>query len=134
MNAAQSQSPNAARCRGQVLVVDDDLLLRTQFVEVLSEHNVLAVASAADALRLIETGSTFDVVLCGPTAVGLLADLWRRRPDQAERLVFMLHTGGSPSIHLVDSAANLCIEMPTDIDGLRALIERRRQAPVFSPW
>jgi hypothetical protein len=60
------------------------------------------------------------------SGVELLARLWRDHPDQAQRLVFLVRAQLSPILqYLVDGVPNLCIEVPFDMDGLRALIERR---------
>jgi CheY-like chemotaxis protein len=117
--------------RGRVLVVDHEALEGKRLVGALVEHNVVAVGSAADALAVIAVGRPYDLVLCDVmlrdmTGVELLSRLRRDHPGQAQRLVFMTSRQLSPVLqYLLEGVPNLCIEMPFDIDGLRALIERR---------
>lgn len=63
------------------------------------------------------------------TGVELLSRLWRDHADQARRLVFMARPRPSPVLqYWLDGVSNLCIEVPFDMDGLRALIERRTRS------
>jgi len=121
--------------RGRVLVIDDEAHLGRALAEALVEHDVLAVRSGADALALIAVGRSFDLLLChlvlrDMSGLELLSRLWREHPDEAGRLVFMTHDGTSASLRLLDGVSNLCIEVPSDMDGLRALIERRMRPSV----
>jgi CheY-like chemotaxis protein len=117
--------------RGRVLVVDDEAFEGKKLAATLLEHNVVAVSSGADALAVIAVGRPYDLVLCDVmlrdmTGVELLLRLRRDHPSQAERLVFMARPRLSPVLqYLLDGVSNLCIELPLDMDGLRALIERR---------
>jgi CheY-like chemotaxis protein len=92
------------------------------------------VSSGAEALAVIAAGCPYDLVLCDVmlgdmSGIELLARLWRDHPDQAQRLVFMVGAHVSPVLqYLLDGAPNLCIEVPFEMDGLRALIERRTQS------
>jgi DNA-binding NtrC family response regulator len=118
-----------------VLVVDDESFVGNALAWTLSEHQVIAVPSGKDALDLLSGGRRFDLVLCDVmlsdmTGVELLASLQRADPSQAERVVFMARARLSPVVrYLLDGISNLCIEMPCDIEGLRALVERRIRSP-----
>jgi CheY-like chemotaxis protein len=117
--------------RGRVLVVDDEAFEGKRLAATLVEHSVVAVSSGADALAVIAVGRPYDLVLCDVmlrdmTGVELVSRLWRDHPDQAKRLVFMARRRLSPVLqYLLDGVSNLCVEVPFDMDGLRALIERR---------
>jgi CheY-like chemotaxis protein len=114
--------------RGRVLVIDDGAFEGKRLAQTLSEHTVVAVSSGADALAVIAVGRPYDLVLCDVmlsdmTGVELLSRLWRDHPGQAERLVFMARRQLSPVLqYLLDGVSNPCIEVPLDMDGLRALI------------
>jgi CheY-like chemotaxis protein len=120
--------------RSRVLVVDDEAFEGKMLAETLVEHSVVAVSSGADALAVIAVGRPYDLVLCDVmlhdmTGVELLSRLWRDHPGQAQRLVFMARRQISPVLqYLLDGVSNLCIEVPFDMDGLRALIERRTRS------
>jgi CheY-like chemotaxis protein len=134
MNATLKRIESGTIRRGRVLVIDEgsegEALAAT-----LLEHRVVAVSSGAEALGVIAAGCPYDLVLCDVmlrdmSGVELLARLWRDHPDQAQRLVFMVRAHVSPVLqYLLDGAPNLCLEVPFDMGGLRALIERRIRAP-----
>jgi PAS domain S-box-containing protein len=83
----------------RVLVVDDDEAVLRAIARLLRPQNeVVAVSDAREALRLLESGERFDVILCDlmmPDLTGM--DLHRlveaRNPKTAERFVFI--TGGT---------------------------------------
>jgi CheY-like chemotaxis protein len=120
---------------GRVLVIDDESFVGNALAWTLPEHQVIAVASGKDALDLLTAGRRFDLVLCDVmlndmTGVELLVSLRRADASQAERVVFMARARLSPAArYLLDGVSNLCIEMPCDIEGLRALVERRIRSP-----
>jgi len=125
--------PSGTRVRpGRVLVIDDEPSLGAALKRVLSDENdVVVVTDAAAALEKLARGDRYDVVLCDlmmPDMDGI--DFHRRlsaaQPEEADRVVFI--TGGAMTAR-VDAffrrVSNLLLEKPIDLDGLRALIERR---------
>jgi CheY-like chemotaxis protein len=143
MNVGPRRIESGTIRRGRVLVVDEDALEGKKLATTLLEHHVVAVSSGADALAVIAVGRPYDLVLCDVmlcdmTGVELLSRLGRDHPDQAKRLVFMARPQRvSPVVqYLLDGVQNVCIDVPVDMDGLRALIERRTRSPSFSsvPW
>ncbi len=131
MNTRPRRIESGTVRRGRVLVVDDEAFEGKSLAATLLEHSVVAVSSGEEALAVIAAGSPYDLVLCDVTlrdmsGVELLSRLWRDHPDQAQRLVFLVRAQMSPVLqYLLDGAPNLCIEVPFDMDGLRALIQRR---------
>ncbi len=83
----------------RVLVVDDEEAVLRAIARLLRpENEVVAVSDPREALRLLESGERFDVILCDlmmPHLSGM--DLYSlveaRNPDTAERFVFI--TGGA---------------------------------------
>jgi CheY-like chemotaxis protein len=133
MNAILRRIESGTIRRGRVLVVHEGSEGK-ELAATLLEHRVVAVSSGAEALAVIAAGCPYDLVFCDVmlrdmSGVELLARLWRDHPDQAQRLVFMVRAHVSPVLqYLLDGAPNLCIEVPFDMDGLRALIERRTRS------
>jgi CheY-like chemotaxis protein len=131
MNASPRRIESGTLRRGRVLVVDNEAFEGKKLARALIEHSVVAVSSGADALAVIAVGRPYDLVLCDVmlrdmTGVELLSRLTRDHPGQAQRLVFMAKPRLSPILqYLLDDVSNLCLEVPLDMDGLRALIERR---------
>jgi CheY-like chemotaxis protein len=117
---------------GRVLVIDDEQLLGDALRRTFSRDNQLVcVSSASEALALLERGKRYDVVLCDLMMPGMDGIEFHRRlsqklPDEAARVVFI--TGGAVTARVeafFNRVSNLLLEKPVDIDGLRALIERR---------
>jgi signal transduction histidine kinase len=121
--------PAVPKRRGKILVVDDEAALGTALRRALStEHDVMAVTSAQEAILKVADGERFDVIFCDlmmpeVTGMDLHATLTRLAPDQAEKVVFM--TGGaftSRAQEFFDQVINLRVEKPFDIANLRALV------------
>ncbi len=96
--ASEIVAPFEMGRRGRILVVDDEQVLARALGRVLRDHQLVVLDSADEALRLIEGGERYDVILCDlmmPVMTGMeLHDaLSRFAPDQANAMVFM--TGGA---------------------------------------
>jgi PAS domain S-box-containing protein len=126
-------APNQRRAptRGRVLVVDDEPMLLRSIERLLrNRHEVVAIDDPREALRRIEAGETFDVVLCDITMPHLRGDeLYARvrpiRPALAERFVFV--SGGVRSAAVTDHLVGLqneLLEKPLDTELLRRTIRR----------
>jgi CheY-like chemotaxis protein len=82
-----------------VLVVDDQASLRKAFSRMLSsEFTVVEASSAIEAMKILESGTRVDAVLCdlnlGETSgIALHADIKSKNPGLAERTIFV--TGGA---------------------------------------
>jgi CheY-like chemotaxis protein len=124
---------------GRILVIDDEPSLSKALSRLLSDENeVVVVGGAAAALARLEGGERYDVVLCDlmmPLMDGI--ELHRRLsltcPEEAERMVFM--TGGGMTARVeafFRRVPNPLLDKPIDLDGLRALIERRVGAPALA--
>lgn len=122
-------SGGTAARRGRVLVVDDEPRMRKALERLLApDHDVAVAAGAGEALDLVARGETWDVVLCdlmmpGMSGMGLHAELSRRAPALAGRLVFM--TGGAYTAEAQDFLArvpNRRLEKPFRPEALERLI------------
>jgi PAS domain S-box-containing protein len=120
--------PHAAR-RGRVLVVDDEIYIGAVVQRILiAEHDVVVVDSAARALEVLRDDDFFDVILCDLmmpqiTGMELHAELLRRDPGQAERMVFVTGGAFTPwARQFLDSVSNPRIEKPFGRQGLRAMV------------
>lgn len=118
--------------RGRVLIVDDEPMLGGVIRRMLAaEHDVVAVASAREAIELVKSGERFDVILSDLmmpeiTGMDMHAALTVAAPDQAESIVFM--TGGaftSRAREFLGEVRNPRLEKPFDVNTLRALIYSR---------
>jgi signal transduction histidine kinase len=124
-----SVSVEAIVRRGRILVVDDEPLIgRVIGTALKSEHEVVAVPYAADALALLEQGHKFDVVLCdlvmpdisGPEFYAKVKDTW---PELAARLVFM--TGGAftpRTVEFMKCVPTGVLSKPFALDELKRVV------------
>ena len=123
-------SPSAAGRR--VLVIDDEPLLRRVLASMLSTlgYVVVEAESGHAGVELASSGESFDAVLCdlmmpeldGP---GVHAELMRRRPEMARRLVFL--TGGAVTARtrsFVGRSDIVLVAKPVTIEQLLEVIER----------
>lgn len=117
---------------GRVLVIDDEALLGEALRRTLGQdHQIVIVAEASEGLARLERGERYDVVLCDLMMPGMDGIEFHRRlsqtlPEEAARVAFI--TGGAITARVeafFNRVSNLLLEKPIDIDGLRALIERR---------
>ncbi len=92
---------------------------------------VVVVRDADEGLQKLQAGERYDVVLCDVRMPGIDGIAFHERlhavlPHEASRIVFV--TGGilddRAEVFFRD-APNTLLEKPIDLDGLRALIERR---------
>jgi CheY-like chemotaxis protein len=132
----QEPAPVPAAGRARILVVDDEPYVTRALQRSLSpEHEVATVNTARAALKLLEQGHRYDLILCdvmmpGMTGMDLYAELNRSTPDQAQRVVFM--TGGAftpRALSFLQEVSNPKLSKPLDLRQLRALVGRSAQSP-----
>jgi CheY-like chemotaxis protein len=118
--------------RGRVLVVDDEPIVTTTVRRALAkEHDVIGLLDPTEAVRQLEAGERYDVILCdlmmpNVTGVDLYEQVQRISPLHASRMVFI--TGGAFTVQaraFVDTTPNACIEKPIDVEALRTLVRER---------
>jgi CheY-like chemotaxis protein len=125
--------------RARILVVDDEPYVTRALQRSLSpEHEVVTVNGARAALKLLDQGSRYDLILCdvmmpGMTGMDLYMELCRTAPDQAQRIVFM--TGGAftpRALSFLQEVPNPKLSKPLDLRQLRALVGRSAQPAAAS--
>jgi signal transduction histidine kinase len=109
-------APSTRRTR--VLVVDDELLILDVVRAALENEDVASATSGDEALALLASDASFDVILCdlmmaGMTGMDLYDTLLARHPELVGRVVFM--TGGAST--------------PTARDFLERVPDRRLDKP-----
>jgi CheY-like chemotaxis protein len=122
--------PAPERAKARILVVDDEVLVGRAVQRVLGrKHQVEVTDDPRGALRRLEAGEAFDLVLCDMTMPGLSgAELHQRlqevRPQLAERVVFL--TGGAftpEGRKLLEASANARVDKPFDARTLEQAVE-----------
>ena len=130
--AAPRPSSETATRRGDVLVIDDDVMLCGLIRKALSEeHRVVCLPDARLALELLQGGSHFDVILCDVmmphmTGAEFHSELARLRPELEARTMFL--TGGAftpDAREFVERLGKRCLEKPFDLDALRKIVRER---------
>jgi CheY-like chemotaxis protein/two-component sensor histidine kinase len=127
--AVTAGPPRKATRRGRVLVIDDEPMVALAVRRTLQgDHDVTTSPSATEARGLIDSGLTFDVILCDlmmPHVTGMdffqmLSVKW---PAQAERVIFLTGGAFTPRARsFLDQTANQRLEKPFDPPNLRALV------------
>jgi signal transduction histidine kinase/CheY-like chemotaxis protein len=127
-------TPQAPR-RARLLIVDDEPMMCRALARMLgSEHEVVSTTDPREAVRRIESGERFDLVLSdvamsGMTGIELYGRLAKTAPELAERMLFM--TGGAltqSAAVFLDDRADHVLEKPLTADVVRSAIARALQA------
>jgi PAS domain S-box-containing protein len=137
-SAVQSEVASAIRRsspggrRGRILVVDDEALVGGAVRRaLLSDHDVIYLSSAEEALGRISGGERFDVILCDlmmpvMTGMELFARLAARAPEQAERMAFLTGGAFTPAAReFLEASPNPVLEKPFDVHTLETFIRER---------
>ncbi len=126
-----AELPASPPRRGAVLVVDDEPMIGRALRRMLvALHDVTVVDRAADALARYDAGERWDVILCDlmmpqMTGMDLHAELTRRDPAIAERMIFL--TGGAFTAgarQFLDRIPNPHLDKPFDGPSVQALVAR----------
>jgi signal transduction histidine kinase len=130
--ARPSPTPKVAKTSPRILVIDDEPIVCCSLERLLSkEGEVIAVASARQALGLIEAGERFEFVLCDLMLPEMDAPAFydavsRIDPSQVDRMAFM--TGGVFTVRARDFLSrvpNPRLGKPFDVEALLSLVRER---------
>jgi PAS domain S-box-containing protein len=129
--AAAPPAPPPAPPRGRVLVLDDEPLVARAIARALEAHEVSELTSPREALRRVEGGERWDVVVCDLMMPEMDGPEFARRvaeaaPEMRERLVFV--TGGAfttAAEEFLDRSGHPFLEKPIDAATLRSMIAAR---------
>lgn len=116
---------------GRILVIDDEVEVGRVLKRSLRGHDVVAVSSGREALDLLATGVTFDVILCDLVMPGLGGphvheELQKTRPELCERMIFMSGGAFTPVAEAFARATTCTlVNKPFDMKALRALVAER---------
>ncbi len=125
--------------KGNILLVDDDALVRRAFRRLLAIHDVVEAESGKEALQRIREFPYFDVVLCdlvmpvmdGPS---LFTAVQHSFPMLVPRIVFVTGDSCDPyaSEFLKRTKAKV-IQKPVNHESLRGVVQRLARGSGFFP-
>jgi PAS domain S-box-containing protein len=125
-----SMKPEPVVRRARVLIVDDDAVLARTLCRVLHGQEVAVAANGREALDLLMSGRSFDVILCDlmmpvMTGMELHAKIVEQLPHLVESMIFITGGAFTPSTRaFLDQVSNECLEKPFDARNLRAIVQR----------
>jgi PAS domain S-box-containing protein len=121
--------PRATTRPARVLVIDDEPALAGALGAVLAlDHDVTLSEGGARALALLESGQSFDAVLCDVVmpdvdGIALYEALGRIRPELRPRVIFMTGAATMPRVaEFLGRVPNPCLDKPIDVERLRRVI------------
>jgi signal transduction histidine kinase len=142
----EQQRTSLVPSRGRILLVDDEAALVTMLTRAIeSEHDVVGLTDSTEALKILERGEDFDVILCDivmPKLSGtdLFMAIKRRRPELAARFLFMSGAYASPQMRAVlEESGNSIVQKPFEIAKLMKVLrtllvhQELRDAPEALP-
>jgi CheY-like chemotaxis protein len=115
----------------RVLVVDDEPLIGESVRRALVDHEVAVAHSGADAILMCER-TDFDLVLCdlmmpGLSGIDVFETVRARRPELAERFVFMTGGAFTPKARgFLERYEGESLSKPFALKELRELVARWR--------
>jgi PAS domain S-box-containing protein len=129
--ATQSLPVQPLGRRLRILIVDDEPSVVRALQRALREHELGVAFSGVEALQVLDSGQTFDIVFCDLmmaqlSGMEVFETVKQRFPQLQERFVFM--TGGAFTQQAKDflsGVTNPVVEKPFDIRALRSLVSRR---------
>jgi two-component system cell cycle sensor histidine kinase/response regulator CckA len=124
----RTDQPPSAR----ILVVDDEVMLLRIMQRMLedSDHEVVCTETAPEALKLIDRGERFDVIISdlmmpNMTGMDFYEAVLGRNPDLARRIVFM--SGGATTgraAHFLASVSNTHLAKPFKSRNLAEAVQQ----------
>ncbi len=122
--------------RARILCIDDEpalgLALRRALV---SEHDVVLLTSANEALQQVKNGERFDLCLCdlmmpGMSGMDFHAELEAFVPDLAKRIVFLTGGAHTPRAReFFETVHNQRLDKPMGLEELRRAIGSMLESP-----
>jgi PAS domain S-box-containing protein len=125
-----SDESGFAAARLKLLVIDDEVAIATTLQDILLDYAVTVAVSARQATELLESGRSFDAVLCDlmmPDVTGpeLYRVACRVRPEIAGRFIFM--TGGAfteQAREFLEHTSCLTLSKPFTIANVYRVVEQ----------
>jgi CheY-like chemotaxis protein len=123
--------------RTRILIIDDEAPAAHAIARVLSSEGETFVETLPmAALKRIEAGERFDVILCDimmpeMTGMDVYAAVARISRDEADRIVFM--TGGVLTLRareFLKEVPNRFLDKPFDVQQLLNVIHERAAVPI----
>jgi CheY-like chemotaxis protein len=128
--AVAATASTAPSHRAAILIIDDESAMGAALGHMLRDHDVTVVTTAKDALELLVSNRSFDLVLSDlmmpeMSGMDLYEELVRRGSKTAARMVFI--TGGAftqAAKKFLDRVPNARIEKPFGVTTLRQLVRK----------
>jgi len=113
---------------GTILLVDDDPILRSEFVEYFSEYKILEAASGEEALKWLSKANSIDLVILDYRMSGMTGlDVLKKIREKDKDIGVIIFTGYGSKEVVVDALRNQVndfIEKPMDVEQVRKAIEK----------
>ena len=125
--------------RASVLVLDDEAPIATVLKRLLKEHDVTVATSVDEALRIIESGTVFDVILSDlmmPDRSGMdfYEALGRVAPAHIPRVVFISGGAFTPAAEeFLERVPNTCVRKPFEAETVRSVVRQMLAASPTKP-
>jgi signal transduction histidine kinase/CheY-like chemotaxis protein len=114
--------------RGRVLIIDDEEGIRVAVARMLRDHETVRAASGTEAMRLLDSDQSFDLILCDmmmPDVSGMEIHQWlaAAHPFLARQFIFM--TGGAftpRAREYLGKVDNIRLEKPFEAANVKKIV------------
>ncbi len=115
----------------RILLVDDDPVLRQEFIESFDEFTITEASSGEEAIQILKKPNEIDLVILdvrmsGMNGIEVLDRIKQIAPD-IRVVIFTGYGSKDVAVEALRSRANDYLEKPIDIQATRQIIERHLQ-------
>jgi two-component system, sensor histidine kinase and response regulator len=111
----------------KILLVEDDEAIRESLTDVLDQHKVVAVSNGVQALEVLETDTTFDLILLDlfmPLMHGCAFRREQAMRPAISRIPVVMISAARPQCHPLYRTRGF-LNKPFEIDDLMRTIEKQ---------
>lgn len=124
----------------RILLVDDDIVLRNEFVECFREYGIAEASNGQEALAYLKKPNEIDLVILDVRMSGMngieVLERIKKTAAQVRVIIFTGYGSKDVAVEALRSRADDYIEKPLDIDSTRETIEKHlqvRKAQQYGP-
>lgn len=122
----------------RILLVDDDKILRSEFVDYFEEYKIIEASNGEDALKILEKPNEIDLVILDVNMPGMdgieVLNRIKKITPEVNIIIFTGHGSKDVVIKALRGKADNYIEKPLDIEKVREIIEKTLETKKYESY